>query len=99
MGFLSTASFPHVLGAVCTSQQWPLVRECAQRGPYGRLSLTQLFSHVAIILLGEAALLPRGSLHWGKADQLKEALSLLGLLASLSPQVASEQTDARFVLT
>ena len=48
---------------------------------------------------GEAALLPQGSLHWGKADQLKGALSLLGLLASLSPQVASEQTDARFVLT
>lgn len=76
-----------------------MVRECAQRGPYGRLGLTQLFAPAAIILLGEAALLPQGSLHWGKADQLKGALFLLGLLASLSPQVASEQTDVRFVLT
>lgn len=41
----------------------------------------------------------RGSLQWGKADRLKGALSLLGLLASLSPQVASVQTDAGFVLS
>lgn len=54
---------------------------------------------MAIILL-EAALLPWGSLHWGKADWASKALSLVGpSLASLSPQVASEQTDARFVLT
>lgn len=40
-----------------------------------------------------------GSLHCAKADRLKGALSLPGLLASLSPQVASAQADAGFVLT
>lgn len=34
-----------------------------------------------------------------QADRLKGALSLPGLLASLSPQVASAQADAGFALT
>lgn len=70
-----------------------------QRGPHARMGLTLVFRPAAIILLGSAALPPRGLPLLGQADQLKGALSLRGLLASLSPQVASVQTDAGFVLT
>lgn len=85
-------------GSNGTCQSWALVPGMWTGGLHGSPALAQLLScNNYPPVLPPCAL--QGSLHQGKADRLKGPLSLLGLLASQSPQVASAQADAGFLLS